>query len=71
MIYKKVEISFCPDCGPNKGGYYCIVSTRKDEWEIDNFCIHPDELAINPDVNYWIRSYMKSVYDSYVREGLI
>ena len=71
MIYKEVEIFHCPDCGPNKGGYYCTVYIRKDDWEIDNFCIHPDELAVNPDVDCWIMSYMESVYDSYIQEGLI
>ena len=28
------------------------------ENQIDDFCIHPEELEVNPDIDYWIHSYI-------------
>lgn len=56
MEYRGYYISLTPDCGPNEGGYYCQVCQDQDYSEqIDDFCIHPDELEENPDIEYWIK----------------
>lgn len=57
MEYKGLYISIAPDCGPNEGGYYCQVYEDRDmRDQIDEFCIHPDELAENADVEHWIKA---------------
>ena len=59
MEYNGYNISTTPDCGENTGGYYCEISPTDDlDTVVDYFCIHPDELAQNPDLDYWIRSYV-------------
>lgn len=59
MEYKGYYISTTPDVGPNQGGYYCQVYDDEDlENQIDDFCIHPEELEVNPDIDYWIHSYI-------------
>jgi len=56
MEYRGYYISLTPDCGPNEGGYYCQMYQDQDYSEqIDDFCIHPDELEENPDIEYWIK----------------
>ena len=56
MEYRGYYISLTPDCGPNEGGYYCQVYQDQDYSEqIDDFCIHPDELEENPDIENWIK----------------
>ena len=56
MEYRGYYISLTPDCGPNEGGYYCQVYQDQDYSEqIDDFCIHPEELEENPDIEYWIK----------------
>ncbi len=71
MQYRKLRIDFCEDCGPNAGGYYCQVYRISDEAQIDDFCIHPDELAGGADPEEFIRSYIDDSYAAYRREGLI
>ena len=62
MEYKSLYISFVPDCDVNEGGYYCQVYSDKDmEYQVDDFCIHPEELAANPDIEYWIRQNVDGV----------
>ena len=65
MEYRGYYISLTPDCGPNEGGYYCQVYQDQDySEEIDDFCIHPDELEENPDIEYWIKVNVDSLcYD--------
>ena len=59
MEYKGLYISTTSDVGPNQGGYYCQVYEDEDmENQIDDFCIHPEELEVNPDFDYWIHSYI-------------
>ena len=72
MEYKGLYVSCTDDCGVNAGGYYCQVYTddSMDE-QIDDFCVHPEELAENPDIDYWMLQYVKGRYSEYVREGLI
>lgn len=59
----EVWVSTTEDCGDNIGGYYCQVYDDKYyENEIDNFCIHADELEQNPDIDYWIRENCNGYY---------
>ena len=62
MEYKGYYISTTPDVGPNQGGYYCQVYDDEDMTnQIDDFCIHPDELEENPDVEYWARANVEGL----------
>lgn len=70
MYYRKLNISYCDDCGPNTGGYYCQVY-RSDDVQIDDFCIHPDELADGAEPEDIIRKYIDDMYPVYQREDLI
>lgn len=65
MEYRGYYITLTDDCGPNEGGYYCQVYQDQDYSEkIDDFCIHPDELEENPDIEYWIKVNVDSLcYD--------
>jgi len=38
-----VNVAFVDDVEPNEGGYYCQVYDE-DDYEIDNFVIHKEEL---------------------------
>lgn len=51
MEYRGLYVSATPDCEPNEGGYYCQVYADEDYGDqIDDFCIHPDELEENDDL---------------------
>lgn len=51
MEYRGLYVSATPDCEPNEGGYYCQVYADEDYGDqIDDFCIHPDELEENDDI---------------------
>lgn len=51
MEYRGLYVSATPDCEPNEGGYYCQVYADEDYGDqIDDFCIHPDELEENDDM---------------------
>lgn len=71
MQYRKLRIDYCEDCGPNAGGYYCQVYRESDEAQIDDFCIHPDELTDEANPEDIIRGYIDGTYDAYQREGLL
>lgn len=71
MLYRKLRIDCTEDCGPNEGGYYCQVFRESDEEQIDDFCIHPDELVGIDDPDEFIQSYIDDMYDAYRREGLL
>ncbi len=71
MQYRNLRIDYCEDCGPNAGGYYCQVYRESDEAQIDDFCIHPDELTNGTGPEDIIRSYIDGMYDAYRREGLL
>lgn len=71
MQYRKLRIDYCEDCDPNVGGYYCQVYRESDEAQIDDFCIHPDELTDGVNPEDIIRNYIDRTYSSYRREGLI
>lgn len=59
MKYRDLYVSSTPDCDENEGGYYCQVYLDEDmEYEIDDFCIHPEELAANPNVEHWMKEYI-------------
>ena len=54
MEYRGLYVSATPDCEPNEGGYYCQVYADEDYGDqIDDFCIHPDELEENDDIKHW------------------
>lgn len=45
MKYKDYYISYTKDCEENKNGYFCqVYIDKQQEYEIDNFCIHKEEL---------------------------
>ena len=47
MEYRGLYVSATPDCEPNEGGYYCQVYADEDYGDqIDDFCIHPDEMSL-------------------------
>lgn len=72
MEYRGLYISTTEDCGENLGGYYCQVYVDEGmSDEIDDFCIHPDELRENPDVDYWIGLNIDSSRHYYVEDGLV
>lgn len=51
MEYRGLYVSATPDCEPNEGGYYCQVYADEDYGDqIDDFCIHPDELEENDEM---------------------
>jgi hypothetical protein len=57
----KVEVTFCDDCGDNKGGYYCQVYLANcDDDEIDNFVIDAEDLKDATEEELAIK-YIKSV----------
>lgn len=70
MQYRNLRIDYCEDCGPNAGGYYCQVYRESDDAQLDDFCIHPDELTDRTDPEDIIRSYIDSMYGEYQREEL-
>ena len=54
MEYRGLYVSATPECEPNEGGYYCQVYADEDYGDqIDDFCIHPDELEENDDIKHW------------------
>ena len=71
MRYRELIIDWTDDCGPNAGGYYCQVYRQSDEAQIDDFCIHPDELTDEMSTEDIIQSYIDGMYDAYRREGLL
>ena len=71
MQYRKLRIDYVDDCGPTEGGYFCQVYRESDEKQIDEFCIHPDELVGITDPEDFIQSYIDDMYDAYRREGLL
>lgn len=45
MKYKDYYISYTKDCEENKNGYFCqVYIDKQQEYEVDNFCIHKEEL---------------------------
>ena len=71
MQYRNLRIDYTEDCGPNEGGYYCQVYRGSDEKQIDDFCIHSEELTDGTDPEEMIRSYIDSMYHAYRREGML
>ena len=57
---------------PNEGGYYCQVHADEDYGDqIDDFCIHPDELEENDDIKHWGKVNIDGSYRYYVENGVI
>lgn len=72
MEYRGLYIDTVEDCDENEGGYYCKVYSDECMFdEIDDFCIHPDELEENPDVEYWIKANIDGLRHYYVQNGII
>ena len=72
MNYRGLIIDCIDDIGENKGGYYCKVyldNSLCDSFE--DFCIYPEQVEENPDVDYWIKKYIDESYESYVAEELV
>ena len=71
MEYRGYYISRTDDCVPNEGGYYCQVYSDPDcSEQIDDFCIHPDELKENPDIEYWIKQNVDSLCHEPLNNGM-
>lgn len=72
MEYRGLVIDCIDDCNENAGGYFCEVH-RADVLDdrIDYFCIHPEDLSENPDVEFWMREYIDSAYSDYVAQGFV
>lgn len=70
MEYRGLVIDYIDDCGENEGGYFCEVRQAEvlDD-RIDFFCVHPDELRENPDIEFWMRAYIDSAYADYAAQG--
>ena len=65
MEYRGLYVSATPDCEPNEGGYYCQVYADEDYGDqIDDFCIHPDELEENDDIKHCSRRPRSSTCNS-------
>ena len=72
MEYRGLYVSATPDCEPNEGGYYCQVYADEDYGDqIDDFCIHPDELEENDDIKHWGKVNIDGSYRYYVENGVI
>ena len=72
MEYRGLYVSVTPDCESNEGGYYCQVYTVEDYGDqIDDFCIHPDELEENDDIEHWIKVNIDGSYRYYVEDGIV
>lgn len=68
MEYRGLYVSATPDCEPNEGGYYCQVYADEDYGDqIDDFCIHPDELEENDDIKHWGKVNIDGSYDTMLR----
>ena len=69
MQYRHLRIDYMEDCGPNEGGYYCQVFRASDDKQIDDFCIHSDEITAETDPEDMIRSYIDRMCHASRREG--
>ena len=69
MQYRNLRIDYVEDCGPNEGGYYCQVYRESDEKQIDDFCIHAEEIIGDADPEILIKQYIDDMYDVYIRDG--
>ena len=79
MQYRHLRIDYMEDCGPNEGGYLrikfnfelinCQVFRASDDKQIDDFCIHSDEITAETDPEDMIRSYIDRMCHAYRREG--
>ena len=59
MKYKDFYITYTKDCCENKGGYFCQIYLDSNlDYEVDNFCIHAEELHHNK-IEDMIISYME------------
>ena len=67
MQYRHLRIDYMEDCGPNEGGYYCQVFRASDDKQIDDFCIHSDEITAETDPEDMIRSYIDRMCHAYRR----
>ena len=68
MEYRGLYVSATPDCEPNEGGYYCQVYADEDYGDqIDDFCIHPDELEENDDIKHWGKVNIDGTTDTMLR----
>lgn len=68
MEYRGLYVSATPDCEPNEGGYYCQVYADEDYGDqIDDFCIHPDELEENDELSTGARSISTAATDTMLR----
>lgn len=68
MEYRGLYVSATPDCEPNEGGYYCQVYADEDYGDqIDDFCIHPDELEENDDIKHWGKVNIDGSTDTMLR----
>lgn len=63
MKYGRMYITECRDCGENDGGYFCQIYYDEDcEKEIDNFCIHKEELELIPTTEFWKMAFACGCY---------
>lgn len=65
--YGNFEIGCISDIGENEGGFFCEVYSCKLQDRIDFFCIHPDELKENSDIDYWISLNVNSNYNEWLK----
>ena len=58
MKYRGYYITTCDDIAENEGGLYCQVYADENcGKEVDDFCIHADELAQH-NAEFWIKRHM-------------
>lgn len=65
MEYKGFYISRTNDCDENIGGLFCQIYTESNfDREIDNFCIHNNEMD---NIEGFIKKYIDSHYDDLLK----
>lgn len=68
MEFDNKRIEYIDDCGENEGGIFCMIyesdeNGRYHEDYSDSFCITKEQLCKNPDIEFWIKEYMRPNLD--------
>lgn len=67
MKYREFGISRTNDCDENEGGLFCQVYSDCDcSYEIDNFCLHKEELN-NKSEELLIKEYIDNNFENLFR----
>lgn len=56
-------VSFVADVEPNVGGWYCQVERKENDYQLDDFCIHPNDCDCTnmQEVETFAREYVENI----------